>query len=468
MDSTVDTAVRTPGSPNAPEPEPLALSAARARRAWRQLGLRLTSITPSGLARFLLVAGALTAIVLIIRNAWAALLPFEIGVVVAYLLLPLVGRIERHMPRPAAILVTFAGSLLLIVAAVAVVVPMLIDQVLSFALSVPDTLNAAGARVDATLQSLPPEQEAIVRDAATRIGTTVRENFLTYFQTAMSVLMSTFFSLLNFLAFLVGFLVVPFWLWYVLIDQAKGKRAVDRLLAPWLRADFWAVVRIADRVFSNYVRGQLILGAFIGAAVYLGYLLLQALGVQGIRFPLVLAVMAGAFEFIPYFGPILSAIPAVLIGLVHSWQTAVIIGLMYFVVQQLENNVLVPRITGNALEIHPAMLTVVMIALAPLGFIWLILAAPLAALARDEFLYVYGRFGDPPRPAGLLPGEPWPAPADTLPEASVPPAPPEGLPAVTPAATPAASDAATLGRVESPAAAGTGIAHREVDGATSV
>ena len=60
--------------------------------------------------------------------------------------------------------------------------------------------------------------------------------------------------------------------------------------------------------------------------------------------------------------------------------------------------------------------TVVMIALAPLGFIWLILAAPLAALARDEFLYVYGRFGDPPRPAGLLPSEPWPGPIVTLPE----------------------------------------------------
>jgi predicted PurR-regulated permease PerM len=228
---------------------------------------------------------------------------------------------------------------------------------------------------------------------------------------------------LNFLGFLVGFLVIPFWLSYVLVDHHKGKQALDRMLAPWLRADFWAVLRIADRVFSSYIRGQLVLGAFIGVAVYLGFLILQLLGVPGIRFPFVLALLAGALEFVPFFGPILSAIPAVLIGLVHSWQTALLIGLMYFIVQQLESNVLAPRITGHALEIHPAILTVVMIALAPLGLIWLLLAAPLAALARDEFLYVYGRFGDPPRPAGLLPGEALPAPTKSPPATATGPTP---------------------------------------------
>jgi predicted PurR-regulated permease PerM len=300
------------------------------------------------------------------------------------------------------------------------VVPPLVDQFVGFVRTLPGLLDDAGARFDEFVDTLSPEQQAAAQDVVARIASTVRENFFAYIQTVVNVALDTFLSVLNFVAFLVGFLVIPFWLWYVLADQPKGALAVNRLMPPWLRADFWAVLQIADRVFSSYIRGQLVLGVIIGVAVYLGFLLLQMLGVEGIRFTLILAVLAGLLEFIPYFGPILAAIPAVIVGLTHSWQTALIIALMYVAVQQLENNLLVPRITGNALEIHPAVLTVVMIALAPLGFIWLILAAPLAALIRDEFRYIYGRLDDPSRPAGVLPGEPLPpagtdlaAPADT-------------------------------------------------------
>ncbi len=74
------------------------------RRVWRRLGLRLRSITPSMLARFVLVVGALVLIGRIIWTAWDVLLPFQIGAVLAYLLLPLVNRLHRRMPRPLAIL----------------------------------------------------------------------------------------------------------------------------------------------------------------------------------------------------------------------------------------------------------------------------------------------------------------------------------------------------------------------------
>jgi predicted PurR-regulated permease PerM len=110
-------------------------------------------------------------------------------------------------------------------------------------------------------------------------------------------------------------------------------------------------------------------------------------------------------ELIPYIGPTLAAVPAIIIGMLHSWESAVFITLMYLVIQQIEGNLLIPRIVGETVNIHPAILMVVLLALAQFGFIWIVVSAPLAAILRDIFLYVYGRVNDPPRPAGLLPGD---------------------------------------------------------------
>ncbi len=130
---------------------------------------------------------------------------------------------------------------------------------------------------------------------------------------------------------------------------------------------------------------------------------------DGIHATVILGIFAGLTEFIPYLGPILGAIPAVIMGLFASWQTALAIVILYVVIQQIENTFLVPKISGDSLNIHPAILVVVLVALSQFGLIWIILAGPLAAMLRDLFLYIYGRFDDPPRPAGVLPGEPIPA-----------------------------------------------------------
>jgi predicted PurR-regulated permease PerM len=172
-----------------------------------------------------------------------------------------------------------------------------------------------------------------------------------------------------------------------------------------MKADVWAVVHITDRVLRNYVRGQLILSFVIGTCVYLGLNLLSLLGVQGIHSTLLLAIIAGVTESITIIGPLLGAIPAVLMGLLTSWQSALAIVILYVLIQQLENTFLVPLITGDTLNIHPAILILVIVVASQFGLIYMVLAAPLVALVRDLFLYVYGRLGDPPAPAGVLPDE---------------------------------------------------------------
>ncbi|HVG95277.1 MAG TPA: AI-2E family transporter, partial [Chloroflexota bacterium] len=352
-----------------------------------------------------LILGVIGFLVWLLVLSWGALLPFQIGAVLAYLLLPIVDRLGRRMPRTLAVGVVFLVSFAAIALAVAFGLPWLIAQIESFFDSMPTAadVDAAFASLRGLALNLPPEQQAWVSDMTAQAVATIRSHLLEWTQNLLAVLTSAVLNIAGVVGFLLGFLIVPFWLFYVLQDEPKGKLAVDRRLPRWLRPDFWAVARIADRVFGGYIRGEVVLCLAMGALVFFGLNFLTLIGVPGIRFTALLAVVAAFTELIPFFGPMLGGIPAVLMGLTHSWQTALAVLALYFVLQQIENSYLAPRILGHALDWHPAVLMVLLIMFGQLGVIWLVLAAPLSALLRDEVRYLAGRLSTPPRPAGWLP-----------------------------------------------------------------
>jgi predicted PurR-regulated permease PerM len=394
-----------------PTPEPARPSA---RISWRRLGERILSITPSEVARLIMVLLALAVIGWLIWYTWVALLPFQIGIVLAYLMLPLVNRLERWMPRVAAVGVVFLSGLLLLLGIFGYLLPPLVEQITELIAALPSGDEIQQSTIEllddmqAYVAALPSGMREFVEDGISRALVTIRDNIAEYAQTVAAFLVSTVMSVAGTFAFLLGFLVIPFWLFYVLIDHRAGLSALNKLLPSWCRADFWALLSIPDRVFSSYLRGQIFLGFVIGAASFLGLSALELAGVEGIRYKLLLAVFAGVMELIPYIGPIIGAVPAIGVGMLHSWETAVAITVLYFIIQQLESNLLIPKVLGDSVNIHPAILTALLVALTQLGFIWFLLAAPLSATIRDLYRYVYGRLTYPPRPPGVLPGDPLP------------------------------------------------------------
>jgi predicted PurR-regulated permease PerM len=385
-----------------------------ARISWRRLGERILSITPSEVARLIMVLLALGVIGWLIWYTWVALLPFQIGIVLAYLMLPLVNRLERWMPRVAAVGVVFLSGLLLLLGIFGYLLPPLVEQITELIAALPSGDEIQQSTIEllddmqAYVAALPSGMREFVEDGISRALVTIRDNIAEYAQTVAAFLVSTVMSVAGTFAFLLGFLVIPFWLFYVLIDHRAGLSALNKLLPSWCRADFWALLSIPDRVFSSYLRGQIFLGFVIGAASFLGLSALELAGVEGIRYKLLLAVFAGVMELIPYIGPIIGAVPAIGVGMLHSWETAVAITVLYFIIQQLESNLLIPKVLGDSVNIHPAILTALLVALTQLGFIWFLLAAPLSATIRDLYRYVYGRLTYPPRPPGVLPGDPLP------------------------------------------------------------
>lgn len=345
-------------------------------------------------------------------RTWSVLLPFQIGLVLAYIVLPLVNWLERYMPRWAAILSVYLGGILLLVGFFAYVVPPLTNQINRFIGEFPslqeiqEHTDALIDQYERTLQAVPPSVQESIYEATDQVLERLQSNMTTYVQNAGTFLFTSVLQVVNTVTFILGFVIVPFWLFYVLKDQRAGFRVLNRMLPEQARADFWAILRIIDRVFSSYIRGQLFLGIVVGTMAGIGLFILGLFGLE-VDFILILAIIAGITELIPFIGPVLGAIPAVVLGFFDSPTTGVAVIILYIGIQQIENNLLVPRIVGGSVGIHPAILMVLLVMLGQVfGLLGIILSAPIAAVLRDIFIYTHGRLSDPPRPAGLLPEQP--------------------------------------------------------------
>jgi predicted PurR-regulated permease PerM len=362
-------------------------------------GATLREVTPwlRRLGQWLLALLALYAVGWLLWSAAPALTPFVIGLVLAYLLMPIVDRLAEGMPRWLAILLVYIGGIGLLAVSIAFIIPPAIDQVQQLFASIPDAdrlLKMWNDLVQEYRALVPDSVQQPVEQGIRNALQTAQTNLAGYLQGVGAFVFNQVLNVLNTLTFLIGFLIIPIWLFYVLHDRAQAAALVDRLLPPRARPDFWNIWGIADDVFSDYIRGQLLLGLAVGTMVGLGLLGLRLLGIK-VPYILLLAIIAGITELIPIIGPIIGAIPGVLIGFFGGEggvQAGVAVLILYIAVQQIENNFLVPRIIGESVGVHPAILTVILIAMGQVfGLLGIVLAAPLTAIARDLFVYVYRR-----------------------------------------------------------------------------
>ena len=197
------------------------------------------------------------------------------------------------------------------------------------------------------------------------------------------------------------------WLFFVLKDRERLPSAVERALPEGWRPDARNVMALFASVGGRWVRGQLVLGAAIFVATVIGLTILTLIGFGEFgEFTLVLALIAGVLEWFPIIGPIIASVPAILIGLSISPAAALAAVVLYTAIQQLENNLLVPKVIGDAVKLHPAVMILALVAGGALfGIGGAILAAPTVAIGRDLYQYAFRRLhGDSPELAFAVAG----------------------------------------------------------------
>jgi predicted PurR-regulated permease PerM len=335
-----------------------------------------------------------------------ALSPFVVGLLLVYLLHPPIDRLHRFgVPRWIAILVVYVVVAWALYQAISLTIRPLVEQIRTFVDDLPGLL----AQLDQLYHglNLPPQLRTAIDEwiAGLSQGGGIDPGVLLPVVNVTAGLVSSIF----------GYLIIPVWAFYLLKDRRELMAAADRSLPGDWRRDVWEVVAIVDRVFGQWIRGQLFLGVTVGVATFAGLMILNATidPIFG-RFALLLAISAGVLELLPIIGPIIAAVPAVLLALTAGPQAAIAALVLYFVIQQVENNLLVPKIQGDAVEMHPsAVMFSLVLGGAIAGLLGAILALPVTAAARDVYRYAFRRVsGIPPDDASPRP-RPQPRPAGT-------------------------------------------------------
>ena len=339
--------------------------------------------------RLILVGLAAVVVVWLLVNSWDGLGPFIIALVLGYLMLPLVDLIARFVPRAIAILLVYLVFIGAVWALVSWLFPLIGSQVKELSDDVPayqKQFDQWSAQATDWYNNLPISAE--VRHS---IENSINNSLNAIGSGVQSALVGTVTAISRAMGFIVGLFIVPFWLFYVLKDKSRGMDAFNSMLPRAWRSDVWRIVRIINGVFSQYIRGQLILALIVGLASTIGMFIV------GAPFPVILGVISGITEIVPIIGPILGAIPGLALAAFHpeGWVMVLKVLAVYLIVQQLENNLLVPKIQGDSVKVHPALIMVALVVGSQVGgLLGLVLAVPVAAILRDTYIYLYRRFAE--------------------------------------------------------------------------
>lgn len=388
----------------------------------------------------LFVTFAILVVVLALWLARSALPVFAIAIALAFLLDPPVTALHRRgVPRLAGILVMYLTVVVIVVGLGWLLLPPLFDQFRRFLQELPTLVAQIVAWEEAIvdwLAGLPLPDP--VREALDSIIENGQQALVQLLEAIIGPLISV---IARTAGFVIGLVVVPVWLLYVLKDRERLPDGLLGLLPAGWRPDATHTMRLTTSVIGRWIRGQLLLGAVIFVATLIGLMVLAAIGFREFAdFAILLALVAGILELVPIIGPIIAAIPAILIGASISPGAALAAVALYTVIQQLENHLLVPKVMGDAVDLHPAVVIVSLIVSGTLFGLWgAILAAPVVALGRDLYRYAFRRLeGGSPDEAMAYAAHPGRKrkPPTTTPRASPPATPPE-TPSLKPPPTPA-------------------------------
>ncbi len=360
------------------------------------------------------IAAALVLGGLVLATGWGLwtirpiLAPFLLAVVIAYLISPLVGALCRlGLSRAWAILAVYGLLTLLGALGVWKVLPQVLAETRRLSESIPLYSNRARELVDGLQQQvhalgLPPELRDVIERNITEMEV--------WSVAALDRLLGVS-SITRAAGFLASAVLAPFLAFYLLRDIEQFKERFVRALPRRYRGEILSLLRALDRVLAGFVRGQLLLALAVGTLAAL------AATVLGLRYSLLLGIWAGLTELVPYVGPVLGALPAVLGALTFSPFKALQVVLAFAVIQQVENAVLSPKILGESVGLHPL---VVMFSILAGGYLFgpwgLILALPVVGVIRVLWCFLLARLTEAALPVEPAVPAARPEPAGEVPQ----------------------------------------------------
>ncbi len=333
----------------------------------------------------------LLALYALLHAAKGVVLLFLIAGVVALIVNPLVSLLHRraHLPRGLAILIVYVAFIAALGGVVALLVSPVTTQVQHFQRDVPQIVKQANS-------SLESVQSFINRH---HLGVKIQGQGDTALQTVEKNVVKGSGSIVKFTTGLVqslaqgAFDVVLILVLsvYMLLYGHRIGAVVRRVMPPGDGSPEDDYPLRVQKAVSGYVRGQLAFSITMGASAGVGLWVLGSLGVfpDGARYGLFFGAFYGLMELVPFVGPILGALPPVIVALFEDPVTAIWIALFFLALQQLEGHVVAPQVFGHSLRINPLLIiATLLIGSAIYGVIGALVSLPIAAVIRESGVYL--------------------------------------------------------------------------------
>jgi len=315
-------------------------------------------------------AAAAAVLLLILWVLGDVILPFVVGMAIAYFLDPVADRLEAMgLSRVLATAVISLVVVLIVVLAGLVVIPALVQQTTDLVAAAPDLFDRLRTGLTERFPELM-DTTSPIRQSLASIGDTIQARGAELLQSALS----SAAGVVNVLVFLVVAPVVAF---YMLLDWDHMIARIDELLPRDHQPVIRTLASQIDRTLASFVRGQgtvcLILGTFYAIALML----------VGLQFGLVVGLVAGLLTFIPYVGALVGGLLSVGLALFQFWGDWIwilVVAGIFQIGQMVEGNILTPKLVGSSVGLHPVWLIFALSAFGTLfGFVGMLVAVPVAA-----------------------------------------------------------------------------------------
>lgn len=345
-----------------------------------------------------------------LRLVWPYLTPIALSLLLTFILIPVVDRVQHNTgwPRGAAAALIYLLLLITIILVPVLLLPALVNQAQALIPTLIEAVNQLGLLIQENIGPTVIFGQAIdpfllyqqLSDQILSLGTTLGTRLASSSVNVVFGVATTFFSTVIWLLFM---LVISF---YIVYDSPNIARYFWSLVPREERPEVYYLTRRINATWSAFLRGQLLLSTIIFVVTTLVLIIL------GMPQPIFLGFLAGLFNLIPNLGPFLSAIPSIILALVQGSSQfemsnvvfAVVVIIAYTVIQQLEAQLLVPRIIGGSVNLHPAVILVgALVGFGTIGILGIFLAAPTLASLRVVGGYAYRKLLDPDfEPSGVI------------------------------------------------------------------
>ena len=330
------------------------------------------------------------------------LIPFAAAFLLAYLMNPLVVLVQKKVPnRAGAVFISLFAVFAAAVVLAWLVIPMIVNEIVNMGRILSEVVTSSDV-AERAAKRLPPDLWQAIKDCAGQKDVQAffkTDNFWKIAEAVARKVLPGVWGLISgtagFITGLVGLTVIGLYLVFLLMDYQKMSQGWKDLLPAAYREGITGFVTDFDSAMNRYFRAQALVASIVGVLFALGFLFI------GLPMGILLGLFIGLLNMVPYL-QIVGLIPAFLLALVHAletgsnlWMVMGLTGLVFVVIQIIQDTLLVPRIMGRVTGLSPA---IILLSLSIwgklLGFFGLLIALPLTCL----LLAYYRRFIAPAEP----------------------------------------------------------------------